>query len=73
MTSSARDIKDHRRRVLNHQEMQGQRQEPSPQPRDDPQLKMPLIGEVRRPDPAPPPKRSRRRVKKPIQPELGEP
>jgi hypothetical protein len=33
---------------------------------------MPLIGEVRRTEPAPP-KRKRPKAKKPIQPELGHP
>jgi hypothetical protein len=65
---SARDITDHRRRVLDHQEVQGKRREASSQPAE-PQLTIPLIGEVRRPDPAPP-KRKRARMKKPNQPQF---
>jgi hypothetical protein len=66
----SQEVRDHRRRVLEHQEKihAGQRHtEPS-----DPQLTMPLIGEVRRPEPATP-KRRRPRIKKPDpgQPELG--
>jgi hypothetical protein len=60
---------DHRKRILDHQERIAAK------PRDalpsDPQMKIPLIGEVRRPDPAPS-KRARRRVKKPNQPQLGD-
>jgi hypothetical protein len=68
MTASERDIGDHRQRILEHQEAQRKRQEASPQ-RGDPQLKIPLIGEIRRPEAAPP-KRARQRVKKPSQPQL---
>ncbi len=68
MTSSARDISDHRRRVLDHQEVQRKQREATSQPAE-PQMKIPLIGEVRRPDPAPP-KRKRPRAKKPNQPQF---
>jgi hypothetical protein len=69
--AASQEIRDHRRRVLEHQEKidAGQRRaEPG-----GPQLTMPLIGEVRRPEAALP-KRPRRRIKKPepSQPELGE-
>jgi hypothetical protein len=60
--------KDHLRRMLDHQEKIGT--EPLvPAPPPDRQLKMPLIGEVRPPEPAPP-KRLRPRKKKPAQPRL---
>jgi hypothetical protein len=59
--------KDHRKRILDYQEQVAADQ------RDalpcDPQMKIPLIGEVRRPDPAPA-KRTRQWVKKPTQPRL---
>jgi hypothetical protein len=68
--AASQEIRDHRRRVLEHQEKidAGKRRT---EPRD-PQLTMPLIGEVRRPEPAPP-KPRRPRLKKPElgQPELG--
>jgi hypothetical protein len=71
--TASQGLRDHRRRVLEHQEKidAGQRRqtaEPS-----DAQLTMPLIGEIRRPEPALP-KRRRPRIKKaePSQPELGE-
>jgi hypothetical protein len=56
---------DHRKRILDHQERVAAEQRDARQP-SDPQMKMPLISEVRRPDPVPP-KRSRQRVKKPSQ------
>jgi hypothetical protein len=71
--AASQGLRDHRRRVLEHQEKidAGQRRqaaEPS-----DAQLTMPLIGEIRRPEAALP-KRRRPRIKKaePSQPELGE-
>lgn len=69
MASTARNISDHRRRILDHLETQT-RQPETTQQAGDPQMKIPLIGEVRRPE-ADPPKRARRRTKKPIQPKLG--
>jgi hypothetical protein len=59
---------DHRKRILDHQERVAAKQRDARQP-SDPQMKMPLIGEVQRPDPAPP-KRVRQRVEKPNQPQL---
>jgi hypothetical protein len=70
MASTARNISDHRKRILEHQEAQAKREDAAQQP-GDPQLKIPLIGEVRQPNPDPP-KRARRRTKKPIQPTLGD-
>lgn len=69
MASTARTIADHRKRILEHQEAQARRKEAVHA--GDPQMKIPLIGEVRRPEPEPP-KRGRRRTKKPIQPTLGD-
>jgi hypothetical protein len=60
--------KDHLRRMLDHQE-KIEAQKPDFHPPSDRQLKMPLIGEVRRPEPAPP-KRPRPKTKKPAQPRL---
>jgi hypothetical protein len=59
--------KDHRKRILDHQERVAAKQRDALPP--DLQMKIPLIGEVRRPDPAPP-KRARQRMKKPNQPQL---
>jgi hypothetical protein len=59
---------DHRKKILDHQERVAAEQRDVQRP-SDPQMKIPLIGEVRRPDPAPP-KRGRRWVKKPNQPQL---
>jgi hypothetical protein len=58
--------KDHRKRILDHQERVAAEQRLQP---SDPQMKIPLIGEVRLPDPTRP-KRARRRVTKPNQPQL---
>jgi hypothetical protein len=67
----SREVQDHRRRILDHQEkVAAQQRAPAPQSAD-PQLQIPLIGEVRRSD-ASPPKRKRPRLKKPIQPKLEE-
>jgi hypothetical protein len=60
--------KDHRKRILDHQERVAAEQRGPLQP-SDPQMKIPLIGEVRLPEPARP-KRARRRMKKPNQPQL---
>lgn len=60
---------DHRRRILDHLEKIEAEKPVSKAPRD-PQLKMPLIGEVRRLDPAPPKRGRQQRVKKPNQPQL---
>jgi hypothetical protein len=70
--AASQELRDHRRRVLEHQEKidAGQRRQAAES--KDPQLTMPLIGEVCRPKPAPP-KRRLPRIKKPkSQPELGE-
>jgi hypothetical protein len=62
---------DHRRRMLEHQErVEAERRSLAAQP-SEPQLKIPLIGEVRRLEPSPP-KRRRPRSIKGIQPKLGE-
>jgi hypothetical protein len=59
---------DHRKRILDHQERVAAKQRDARRP-SDPQMKMPLIGEVRRPDSVPP-KRAQQRAKKPCQPQL---
>jgi hypothetical protein len=71
VTLSARDTEDHRRRMLDHQERVHARREAANLQPSDPQLKIPLIGEVRRSEPAPP-KRKRQRASKPAQPQLGD-
>jgi hypothetical protein len=65
------ESRDHRRRMLEHQERVAAEQRAAAARPTDPQLKIPLIGEVRRPEPAPP-KRRRPRASKPVQPGLGE-
>lgn len=71
MGALARDA--HRRRVLEYQAKASTEQTvPIPGP-SDPQLKIPLIGEVKRSDGSTQPKRRRPRGQKHIQPELGEP
>jgi hypothetical protein len=62
--------KDHLRRVLEHQEKIDAERQGCDRQHVDPQLKMPLIGEVRRPGAAPPPKRARPRKKTYTQPRL---
>ena len=72
---------DHRRRILDHLEKSRAENRDS-QPSSDPQLKIPLVGEVRQPanaapgNAAPahaaPAKRRNRRLAKPVQPKLGE-
>ena len=65
------EVRDHRRRILDHQEkVEAEQRTAAAQP-SEPQLRIPLIGEVRRPEPATP-KRKRSRAKKPVQPDLGE-
>jgi hypothetical protein len=63
---------DHRRRILEHQQRVAAEQQTPDATSSEPQLKMPLIGEVRRPEAPIPPKRRRPKRKKPIQPQLGE-
>jgi hypothetical protein len=59
----------HRRRVLEHQaKIQADRSTPGPA---DPQLKIRLIGEVKRDDTTMQAKRARRRTRKPDQTDLG--
>jgi hypothetical protein len=60
--------KDHLRRMLDYQE-KIRADQPIAQPPPERQLKMPLIGEVRRPEPAPL-KPKRPRTKKLLQPRL---
>jgi hypothetical protein len=71
MGAFARDA--HRRRVLEYQAKAATEQSAATPGPSEPQLKIPLIGEVKRSDGAPPPKRRRRRAQKHVQPELGEP
>nr|WP_294518759.1 hypothetical protein [uncultured Rhodopila sp.] len=67
--AAASNSGDHRRRILEHQEkVEAERRAP---PASEPQLRIPLIGEVRRPEPAAA-KPKRPRGKKPVQPDLGE-
>jgi len=69
--AASREVRDHRRRILDHQErMEATPRTPAAEAAD-PQLKIPLVGEVRRPKLSPPPRR-RPRTKKPVQPQLGE-
>jgi hypothetical protein len=64
-------VGDHRRRILEHQEkVEADHRTPQPERPPEPQLRIPLIGEVRRPEPAAP-KRKRSGAAKPIQPDLG--
>jgi hypothetical protein len=69
--AASREVLDHRRRMLEHQEKVEAEQHTQAVPPLDPQLRMRLIGEVRSPEPSPP-KRRRSRTNKPVQPELGE-
>ena len=64
----ARTAKDHLRRMLQHQEKTEGRPGSAPQP--DPQMKMPLIGEVRRAEPASPTRKRSRTKKAVYQPRL---
>jgi hypothetical protein len=69
MAALSRDA--HRRRVLEHQaKVEADRSTPVP-PSSDPQLKIRLIGEVRRSDETVEPKRARQRSWKRAQPDLG--
>lgn len=70
--TASREIRDHRRRILEHQEKIAAERRAQAAQSTEPQLTMRLIGEVRRPEPSPP-KRRRPRTNKPVQPELGEP
>jgi hypothetical protein len=66
---------DHLRRMLDHQEKQAAGTSDAPAVVDasvDPQLQIPLIGEVRKPDTARP-RRRQARVKAAAQLKLGEP
>jgi hypothetical protein len=65
------ESRDHRRRVLEHQERVAAEQREAAAHPKDPQLRIPLIGEVRRPEPSPP-KRRRPRMTRSVQPGLGE-
>ena len=72
MAALSRDA--HRRRVLEHQgkvEAAGSAAVPTPVSSSDPQLKIRLIGEVRRSDDTLQPKRGRQRSRKLAQPDLG--
>jgi hypothetical protein len=61
----------HRRRVLEHQaKVEAERSTPHTSS-SDPQLKIPLIGEVRRSDEMIEPTRARQRSRKRAQPDLG--
>jgi len=69
--AASRDGSDHRRRILEHQEKIAAERRASGAEPIEPQLKIPLIGEVRRPQPDTP-KPRRPRTKKPVQPRLGD-
>jgi hypothetical protein len=72
MAALSRD--SHRRRVLEHQakvEADKKSAPTSVAASSDPQLKIRLIGEVKRSDETVEPKRSRQRSRKPAQPDLG--
>jgi hypothetical protein len=72
MAAISPEARDHRRRILDYQEkIETERRGPG-LPSSDAQLRIPLIGEVRRPE-APAPKRKRPRSKKQVQPRLDEP
>jgi hypothetical protein len=69
--AASREVRDHRRRILEFQEkLAAEQRVPASLPGDR-QLRMPLIGEVPGAKP-PPPKHRRPRTKKPFQPKLGE-
>ncbi len=69
LSSKARD---HRRRVLEHQEkLRARDHAPQSEPAD-PQLKIPLIGEVKRDEGVVARKRKLARTRKPDQPKLGD-
>jgi hypothetical protein len=68
--AASRGTGDHRRRILEYQEKLEAERKPAAKP-GDPQLKMPLIGIVRRAEPAPPNNKPQR-TKKPIQPKLAD-
>jgi len=63
----------HRRRVLEYQaKAEAEKSAPAPVPSpSDHQLRIPLIGEVRRSDQGGEPKRARQRSRKSAQPDLG--
>ena len=70
MAALSRDA--HRRRVLEHQaKVEADRKRPPVPSSSDPQLKIRLIGEVRRSDETVEPKRARQRSRKRAQPDLG--
>ena len=69
MTALSRE--SHRRRVLEHQAKVAADQGAPVTSSSDSQLKIRLIGEVRRSDDTPQPKRGRQRSPKRVQPQLG--
>jgi hypothetical protein len=69
MAAISRDA--HRRRVLEHQARVAADQSAPVTASSDPQLKIRLIGEVRRSDETVEPKRARQRSRKRAQPDLG--
>jgi hypothetical protein len=73
MAALSRDA--HRRRVLEHQaKVEADRSKPAPvsdPASPEPQLKIRLIGEVKRADESVQPKRARQRSRKRAQPDLG--
>ncbi|WP_428490676.1 hypothetical protein [Rhodopila sp.] len=70
MAAISEAARDHRRRILEHQQQAEARGNTAAAP-PDPQLKIPLIGEARRlAEPGAKPARSR--SKKPAQPKLGD-
>jgi hypothetical protein len=61
MGASERDTTEHRRRVLEHQAKLAAERRTSEAAPSDPQLRIPLVGEVRRSDGAQAPKRRRKK------------
>jgi hypothetical protein len=72
MAAPERDAAEHRRRVLEHQtKLAAERKTSDPAPSHS-QLRIPLVGEVKRGAGAQPPKRRRKGKQDPAQPRLGD-
>lgn len=72
MAAPERDAAEHRRRVLEHQaRLAAEQKTPNAAPSDS-QLRIPLVGEVKRSDGAQPPKRRRKDKQDPDQLKLGD-
>ena len=72
MAAISPDAREHRRRMLAHQQKIEAQQPSAGSPRPDPQLKIPLVGEVRRGAEVSAPKAKRPPAQKRVQPKLGE-